>query len=664
MEFCYSVEQCAAAAPRLDAMEARLLESTMSPQDGISEMVCELRGLLRRIHPLLVDQGQGDRCGLPQLLGALSHSCSAWLLSNKEPERRQGVAGGANHAEKETGAGRRVLSSKSSVFVLVVRVLRLLGHTLCIEGKYGDAMRANACALQIETVIFGARLPAGLLNADKSNEERMSLASLLAVVQGDESDLLVTEQDALMDGRGPGCDGDSCHVTGIWVRPRGEGTFEKDKKRADGWVYGDTEARGEGRAAQEAPDEQGSSNLAANDDDTESEEEAEEEDEVMVLGEWSEDQEQARSRCGGAAEGSSGAAERSRVGGAAEGSGGATERPRGGGAAESAWLLSDAQGVAQGAAPQVAQGCSEETSEGAAVATSFHMRGAAAASMHAHAGRPAARGEVRRQAREIGGSTFSSISRESSSGSRPRAMSVEDRGAGGAGALVSPRSLPSPRPAADDELATRDQVVWEGLLEVRRECVASSTQPGRCQHCSHSLGHGRQPTCRPGAHGGQRAPRVPPLQPPRCRVPLRATCEAKVRCGPANPRRWPAVVYLNPMAEATAQQALKDRPKESKISVVTLTGEAQVGALRTWLQAAKAAARVEGGACGDASLAYIFAWKDEILGKKRMPPGALVLFVVSLSGVTSYSALPGGGKRVADPRSQHLAPGAPPGVGG
>ena len=103
-------------------------------------------------------------------------------------------------------------------------------------------------------------------------------------------------------------------------------------------------------------------------------------------------------------------------------------------------------------------------------------------------------------------------------------------------------------------------------------------------------------------------------------------------------------MQLIQVAESTAQQALKDRPKDAKITVATLTGAAELLAMRAWLKTAKAAARV-GEACGNLSIGYVFAWNDETLIKKRMPAGALVLFLVSVEGASSALAAVAGSRQ-------------------
>eukprot|EP00277_Geminigera_cryophila_P011924 CAMPEP_0179450170 /NCGR_PEP_ID=MMETSP0799-20121207/34070_1 /TAXON_ID=46947 /ORGANISM="Geminigera cryophila, Strain CCMP2564" /LENGTH=244 /DNA_ID=CAMNT_0021243853 /DNA_START=351 /DNA_END=1081 /DNA_ORIENTATION=+ len=141
-----------------------------------------------------------------------------------------------------------------------------------------------------------------------------------------------------------------------------------------------------------------------------------------------------------------------------------------------------------------------------------------------------------------------------------------------------------------------------------------------------------------------------------CKVPLRATCTASLRSGPSldTLKSWPKVVRLAQVGEQEAHQALKDRPKHSKISIVVLTAGAQADSahfqcLRQTLQTSQKAAVVTHKAgvvtqgCGE-SLSYIFAWKDEILSKKKMPPNSLVCFILSFteaSNVPNAANTPG-----------------------
>lgn len=132
---------------------------------------------------------------------------------------------------------------------------------------------------------------------------------------------------------------------------------------------------------------------------------------------------------------------------------------------------------------------------------------------------------------------------------------------------------------------------------------------------------------------------VPSNSRPSCLLLLGLTpflMPRQVQSGPSSILKlWPPLVRLSQLAESSARQALKDKPKESKITVATLTGHAELKIMRKQLQAAKAAANV----VGAASVGYIFAWKDESLAKKRFPAEALVLFLVSREACPKGPAL-------------------------
>eukprot|EP00277_Geminigera_cryophila_P018447 CAMPEP_0179446134 /NCGR_PEP_ID=MMETSP0799-20121207/29549_1 /TAXON_ID=46947 /ORGANISM="Geminigera cryophila, Strain CCMP2564" /LENGTH=215 /DNA_ID=CAMNT_0021234811 /DNA_START=138 /DNA_END=782 /DNA_ORIENTATION=+ len=112
-----------------------------------------------------------------------------------------------------------------------------------------------------------------------------------------------------------------------------------------------------------------------------------------------------------------------------------------------------------------------------------------------------------------------------------------------------------------------------------------------------------------------------------CKVPLRATCTASLRSGPSldTLKSWPKVVRLAQADSAHFQCLRQTLQTSQKAAVVTH----------------KAGVVTQG--CGE-SLSYIFAWKDEILSKKKMPPNSLVCFILSFteaSNVPNAANTPG-----------------------
>jgi hypothetical protein len=190
-------------------------------------------------------------------------------------------------------------------------------------------------------------------------------------------------------------------------------------------------------------------------------------------------------------------------------------------------------------------------------------------------------------------------------------------------------------------------VVWEGQLafEMLRPCEQMRGMGLAIKYLPSDRKHHQQ---------GRRGPQ------PIYRAPLRARARAQLCSGPGYEAlsSWPQVVRISDMPEAQAQEALKERPKSSKITLVALTARdagdagdagdaANFAILRQTLQEGKKAARVAvphaagggaraGGVAGLGSpmepppaFAYIFAWKDAALAKKKMPPQALVCFIIS-----------------------------------
>ena len=213
-------------------------------------------------------------------------------------------------------------------------------------------------------------------------------------------------------------------------------------------------------------------------------------------------------------------------------------------------------------------------------------------------------------------------------------------------------------------------LVWEGYLELLRPCRASTTRAFECQHCRRSLW---QPDARNNSRGRE--------QQALCRVPLLASARAHQYSGPGYEilKEWRQVVRICDLPEAQAQEALKERPKTSKISLVTLTPSDAVDAanfrvLRQTLQDGKKAVRVavpraaSSTSPGGAALAYIFAWKDETLAKKKMPPAALVCFIISFpdapAALSACSTARGSAPRVLSPRALPVPPCAPAPAGG
>ena len=486
----YMAAQCASAASCVDGAEVRLLESKAAGQD----VICELTSVLEGIHPLLVDKGRGDQCSLPQLLSSLGRCCSSWLVSNQERSA-------AGHT------GSRILSSKLRAWVVAVRALRVLGYALCMQGRYGDVIRAHARALKFESMM-GTRLPASLLDRSEqmtgvelraaicsyhTTEDGTSLASLLAVLGADESDLRVIEEDAKTGGDGRGQAGNESNVsrvTGSWVWSTWE-LAERGGFQSGGGeeaAKGIEACEGVGNGKERATSSEGgpqvgpvAAQVCAQDVEEggeKGEEGEEEEEEVVVLGEWSQEEEK---ECHREACDDTGEPEPSRA------------RP--GSFSEAA----PGRGGRQTSSLSLAAGSSNAST------TVWHGR------------RAGATDGLQVALPRNGGAARSSLV--------VGPLESDKRSGGGRGALPSPRgALPSPSPSlqslasprrVEDDLTTADTIVWDGVLEIARECSASPAHPRRCEYCANDMSraahhHPARGSSQNMNHGYRRPPPPPP----------------------------------------------------------------------------------------------------------------------------------------------------------